>query len=65
MALETARYDPIDPLATGPEAVRTAFRNQVAYCRDNGAPVTALVCDALSALLDSARGGAVMARIRE
>lgn len=64
MALETARYDPIDPLATGPEAVRTAFENQVAYCRDNGAPITALICDALARLLKGERGGAVMARIR-
>ena len=64
MALETARYDPTDPLATGPEAVRTAFENQVAYCRDNGAPITALICDALARLLKGERGGAVMARIR-
>lgn len=64
MALDAAKYERIDPLATGPEAVRTAFLNQVAYCRDNGAPVTALVCDALWELLASKRGGAVMARIR-
>ncbi len=64
MALKTARYDAIDPQAKGPAAVRTAFENQVAYCRDNGAPVTALVCDALTDLLDGQRGGAVMARIR-
>ena len=41
-----------------------AFENQVAYCRDNGAPVTALVCDALRQLLDAERGGAVMRRVR-
>lgn len=64
MSLETARYEPIDPQAAGPEAVRTAFENQVAYCRDNGAPVTARVCDALGALLEGGRGGAVMAQIR-
>jgi len=64
MVLEAARYDPIDPQATGPAAVRTAFENQVAYCRDNGAPVTATVCDALAALLEGERGGAAMARIR-
>ena len=64
MSLDTARYEPIDPLATGPEAVRTAFENQVAYCRDNGAPVTALVCQALLELLDSKRGAGVMDRIR-
>lgn len=65
MALETAQHEPIDPHASGPAAMRTVFLNQVAYCRDNGAPVTALVCQALLELLDGARGGAVMARIRE
>jgi hypothetical protein len=64
MALETARYQAIDPEARGPEAVRRAFENQVAYCRDNGAPRTALVCQALLELLDGDRGGATMKRIR-
>ncbi|HEU4819629.1 MAG TPA: DUF2332 domain-containing protein [Qipengyuania sp.] len=64
MAIDTARYEPIDPRATGPDAVRTAFTNQVAYCRDNGAPVTALVCHALLELLDGERGGVTMERIR-
>lgn len=63
-AIDAARYDPIDPLATGPAAVRTAFENQVAYCRDNGAPVTALVCQALLELLDNERGGVTMERVR-
>lgn len=62
--LHRARYDPIDPLATGPEAVRTAFENQVAYCRDNSAPVTALVCQALLESLDGEGGGLTMERIR-
>lgn len=65
MALDAAKYELIDPQATGPGAVRTAFLNQVAYCRDNGAPVTALVCHALAELLDGTRGGAVMARLRK
>lgn len=64
MTLESARYVAVDPLATGPDAVRTAFENQVAYCRDNGAPVTAQVCQSLFELLDGERGGAVMARIQ-
>lgn len=64
MPLDAARYQIVDPLATGPAAVRTAFLNQVAYCRDNAAPITALVCAALAELLDGARGGPVMARIR-
>ncbi len=64
MAMETARYEAIDPLATGSAAVRTAFENQIAYCRDNGAPITALICHALVELLDDTHGGAVMQRIR-
>ncbi len=46
------RYDFIDMAETGPAAVRTAFANQVAYCRANGAPVTARIVAALGALLD-------------
>ena len=64
MALAEARYELIDPLATGTAAVLAAFENQVAYCRDNGAPVTARVCDALAELLCGECGGSVMARIR-
>lgn len=64
MALEAAEYRPIDPQARGPEAVRAAFENQVAYCRDNGAPDTALVCHAVMDLLESERGGVTMERIR-
>lgn len=64
MALDAARYEAIDPQARGPEAVRTAFENQVAYCRDNGAPNTALVCHALMELLEGERGGVTMERIR-
>lgn len=65
MALERARFEAIDPLATGPAAVRTAFLNQIAYCRDNGASMTARVCDALAGLLEGEQGGTVMARIRD
>ena len=64
MTLEAAIYAAIDPLATGPDAIRTAFENQVAYCRDNGAPNTALVCHALLELLDTQRGGVTMERVR-
>jgi hypothetical protein len=45
------RYDFIDMAETGPKAVRTAFANQVAYCRANDARVTARVVAALAALL--------------
>lgn len=64
MAMETARYALIDPQAIGPQAVRQAFANQIAYCRDNGAPITARICAALAELIDGERGGAVMHRIR-
>ncbi|MEW4448434.1 DUF2332 domain-containing protein [Qipengyuania sp. JC766] len=59
-----AQYEVIDPQATGTEAVDRAFENQVAYCRDNGAQITADICAALRELLDSERGGAVMRRVR-
>ena len=64
MAIDKARYVAIDPDATGPEAVARAFENQVAYCRDNGAPITAQICQSLRELLDTDRGGAVMRRVR-
>ena len=59
-----ARYETIDPMAKGQGAVRRAFENQVAYCRDNRAPITALVCQALLEVLETERGGAVMRRVR-
>ncbi len=46
------RYKPIDMAETGPRAVRTAFSNQVAYCRANDARVTARIVAALGLLLD-------------
>ncbi|WP_439568560.1 DUF2332 domain-containing protein [Sphingopyxis sp.] len=45
------RYQKVDMGETGPAAVRTAFANQVLYCRANGAPVTARVVAALGALM--------------
>ncbi|MDJ0977029.1 MAG: DUF2332 domain-containing protein [Erythrobacter sp.] len=64
MGIEKPQYQLIDPLAKGPDAVRRAFANQVAYCRDNLAPNTATVCFALLELLDTDRGGAVMEAVR-
>lgn len=46
------RYEFVDMGATGAGAVRTAFANQVAYCRSSEAPVTARIVAALAALLD-------------
>ncbi len=42
------RYDCVDMAETGPAAVRTAFANQILYCRANRAPVTARIVAALS-----------------
>ena len=46
------RYRLVDMAETGTAAVRTAFANQVAYCRANDAPVTARIVAALATLLD-------------
>ena len=56
MGLENARYEVVDPQAKGPEAITRAFENQVAYCRDNSAPTTALVCQAILDLIPTDRG---------
>lgn len=59
-----AEYKAIDMDATGPDAIATAFANQVAYCRSNGAEITASVCEGLCDLLATDRGGMVMMRVR-
>lgn len=64
-AATPAKYEASDPQATGPDAVRRAFENQVAYCRSSGAEITATVCQALLDLIDSDRGGTVMLRVRK
>lgn len=58
------QYRKIDIDATGPQAIATAFENQVAYCRSNDAEITASVCEGLHGLLDGDRGGMVMERVR-
>jgi len=65
MADKELTYEVVDPQAKGFEAVQRAFANQVAYCRDNNAPITAAICQALHDLLESERGGAVMLRVRK
>lgn len=47
------RYDFIDMSASGANAVRTAFANQILYCEHNDAPITARVVAALAALLNN------------
>lgn len=64
MAIDTAKYVVTEPGAKGADAVNRAFENQVAYCRDNNAPITAQVCQSLLELLDTDRGGAVMGQVR-
>ncbi len=51
------RYQFVDMAETGREAVRTAFSNQVAYCRAAEAPVTARVVAAAASLLDAPATG--------
>jgi hypothetical protein len=60
-----AKYDFIDIDATGADAVRTAFANQVAYCEHADAPITARVVRAVLALLDRGESGALLDRIRK
>lgn len=57
-------YELVDMGVSGPEAVATAFRNQVAYCTANGAPITARVVGAILAAVESGQGGALLERIR-
>lgn len=64
MGLDAATYEAIDPNATGEDAIARAFENQVAYCRDNGAPNTALICQAIGRLIEGSGGGVTMQRIR-
>ena len=59
-----AEYQPIDMQAEGAEAVKTAFANQVAYCKNADAPVTARIVEALAKLLDGGEQSALLDRIR-
>lgn len=61
----TQKYIPIDINATGREAITTAFANQVAYCQNSGAPVTARICAALGAVIaDGDLHGVFVERLR-
>ena len=64
-AMRTAKYAPIDMNARGPEAVRAAFANQVAYCEHAEAPITARVVAAVDELIESGEPGALLERIRK
>jgi hypothetical protein len=57
-------YQFIDINASGPGIVVAAFDNQVAYCRQSGASVTARVVAALRDLLERGEPGALLDRVR-
>ena len=48
-------YKLVDMAETGAAAVRTAFANQVAYCRANDAPVTARIVESHRKLFSAFR----------
>jgi len=50
--------------ATGPEAVRGPFANQVRFCLANQAPITARVVSALAQAVDNGRSNAFLDAIR-
>ena len=60
----SGKYEFIDVAATGPAAVATAFSNQVIYCNQAGAPITARVVGAVGALVANSREGVLLDRIR-
>lgn len=57
-------YEFVDMNTAGPDAVATAFANQVAYCQHAGAHITARVVRAIAAVLASDAEGALLARVR-
>lgn len=58
-------YEFVDMNSSGPAAVRTAFRNQEAYCLHNGAPITARVVAAVWAAIEGGLDNALARRIAE
>lgn len=57
-------YQFVDINARGPGIVAAAFANQVAYCEQAGAGITARVCAALLALVERGEGGALLDAVR-
>lgn len=55
---------PIDIHSSGPAMVSAAFANQVAYCLNNGAPITARVVAAVAMVLESGASGDFIDTIR-
>ncbi|MEQ1725031.1 MAG: DUF2332 domain-containing protein [Sphingopyxis sp.] len=54
----------IDIHASGPAMVAAAFANQVAYCLNNGAPITARAVAAVAAVLESGATSDFLNRVR-
>jgi hypothetical protein len=61
---ERAGYKFVDMGTTGEGALRTAFQNQVAYCRANGSPITGRVVSAILAALDGPQSNTFLERVR-
>ena len=57
-------YEFVDMNTRGAGAVATAFANQVAYCENAGAPITARVVAGIAAVLQSDASNALIERIR-
>lgn len=62
---ERPKYEFVDINVSGEGAVRTAFANQVAYCENNGAPITARIVAAIWAAIDAGLDNALARRIVE
>ncbi|MCR2835071.1 DUF2332 domain-containing protein [Parerythrobacter lacustris] len=61
---ERPDYEFVDMNTRGEGAVATAFANQVAYCENAGAPITARVVGAIADVLASDASNALIERIR-
>lgn len=57
-------YEKVDMNIFGEGAVPRAFANQVAYCAENGAPLTGRVLAAIGTVLASDAGGVLLDRVR-
>ncbi len=57
-------YELVDMNMFGDGAVARAFANQVAYCAQNGAPLTGRVLAGIGTVLASQLGGALLDRVR-
>jgi hypothetical protein len=61
---DRADYKFVDMGATGDEALRTAFQNQVAYCNANGSPITGRVVAAILSSIDGSQSNTFLEQVR-